>query len=398
VTCVHFGSCGGCSLQHLTYSEQLAKRTQQFERATGLPVASPMIAMPVKPDGMPWGFRQKVSFVFGSGPRGVLVMGHYARASKRIIPVRECPVHSTRGNRIAFALRDRLAHAGIAAAGGNRAGILRHLIVRTTCDDREAVAMLVVTRNDKALRAPVRAFLASADRSDGFFININDKPGPLMVGERTIKIDGASHVRENDIGPAFLVSPTAFFQTNVVAASHLVRLVTASLSSAQHVLDLFSGSGLFSVSLALQGTKVVAVEENRQAVKDADANRRLNRIPENRLRLIAARVEDALPRLARESFDAVLLDPPREGCSSVVLSAVFGRLRPSQVVYVSCNPDALARELPLIRSAGYELVTAQPVDMFPHTGHIEAVTVFSRGRVDRIKSRAAAKAGRRLQR
>ncbi|MGH9386016.1 MAG: 23S rRNA (uracil(1939)-C(5))-methyltransferase RlmD [Vicinamibacterales bacterium] len=378
MTCAHFGICGGCSLQHITYPAQLAQRTGQFERATGLSVASPMIGMPVQDDGMPWAFRQKVSFVFGSDARENLVMGHYARGSKRIIPVRECPVHSARGNRIAFALRDRLAAAGIRAAGARRAGILRHVIVRSTRDDREAIAMLVVTRNDKALRAPVRALLASADRPDGFFININDKPGSLMVGERTIKVDGVGHVRENAVGRPFLISPPAFFQTNVVAAAHLVRLVTGAVSSARRVLDLFSGSGLFGVALAMAGTQVVAVEENRQSVKDAEANRRLNRIPEDRLRLINSSVEDALPRLARESFDAVVLDPPRDGCSLAVLSEVFGRLKPRHVVYVSCNPRALARELPRIVAQGYEPVTAQPVDMFPHTEHIEAVIVFTR--------------------
>jgi 23S rRNA (uracil1939-C5)-methyltransferase len=378
VICPHFGTCGGCSLQHLTYADQLAQRTAQFEQAIRAPAVSPMIGMPVESDRMPWGFRQKVSFVFGSDARGRLVMGHYARGSRRIVPVRECPVHSPRGNRIAFALRDRLADAGIMAAGQSRSGILRHLIVRTTRDDREAVAMLVVTRNDKGLRAPVRALLGSPERPNGFFININDKPGPFMVGERTVKIDGASHVRENAVGPAFLISPTTFFQTNVVAATHLVRLVTSAVGSSRRVLDLFSGSGLFSVSLAAGGAHVVAVEENRQATKDAEANRRLNRIPEDRLRLICARVENALPRLSRESFDAVVLDPPRDGCGDAVLSAVFVRMAPRLVVYVSCNPDALARELPVIRDAGYQLVNAQPVDMFPHTDHIEAVTVFSR--------------------
>ena len=336
-----------------------------------------MIGMPVANDGMPWAFRQKVSFVFGSGPRGALVMGHYARGSKQIIPVTECPVHSARGNRIAFALRERLAKAGITAAG-QRGGMLRHLIIRTTLDDREAVAMLVVTHNDKALRSPVRSLLKSADRPDGFFININDRPGPYMVGEQTLKIDGVGHVRENQIGPAFQISPTAFFQTNVTAATELVRLVTAAAGPVRRVLDLFSGSGLFSIPLALAGAQVVAVEENRQAVKDADVNRRLNRVPEERLRLICARVEEALPRLSREPFDAVVLDPPRAGCGEAMLSALFTRLAPARLVYVSCDPEAFARELPIIKSAGYTLTSVQPVDMFPHTDHIEAVAVFDR--------------------
>jgi 23S rRNA (uracil1939-C5)-methyltransferase len=123
---------------------------------------------------------------------------------------------------------------------------------------------------------------------------------------------------------------------------------------------------------------VVAVEANRQAVKDAEANRRLNRIPEDRLRLICARVEEVLPRLGRERFDAVVLDPPRNGCGKAVLSALFAGLSPRTLVYVSCHPEALAHERPVIERAGYEPVGAQPVDMFPHTDHIEAVAVFAR--------------------
>jgi 23S rRNA (uracil1939-C5)-methyltransferase len=305
-------------------------------------------------------------------------MGHYARGSNTIVPVRECPVHSARGNRIAFAMRDRLAQAGISAAGANLRGIVRYLVVRTTRDDREAVAMLVVTRNDKALRSPIRRLLSSEDRPEGFFININNRPGPLMAGEHTIKIDGIPRVRENEAGPAFLISPAAFFQTNVAAAAQLVGLVQAAIGSARRVLDLFSGSGLFSIALARQGTQVVSVEENRQAVKDAEDNRRLNHVPEDRLRLLCSTVEAALPRLVRDSFDAVILDPPFNGCGTAVLSAVFSELAPRQVVYVSCNPDALAAELPTIARAGYELTMAQPVDMFPHTDHVEAVAIFTR--------------------
>src|SRR5215510_7628002 len=167
-------------MQHLSYAEQLAlKETVLLDRLSlalrgplrepGGPVASPLFVPTNAEDEAPWCFRQKVAFVFGSGPGGRgLVMGHYERGSHRIVPVEECPVHSARGNRIAFALRDRLARAGISAAGPSLNGLLRHLIIRTTMDDREAVAMLVVTRNDKSLRRPVRALLDSAERPDGF--------------------------------------------------------------------------------------------------------------------------------------------------------------------------------------------------------------------------------------
>jgi 23S rRNA (uracil1939-C5)-methyltransferase len=368
--CRHFGICGGCSLQHFSYSEQLSSKEaalrERLPRAVREAFASPLFV----PAGnqTPWGFRQKVAFVFaaGRGGRG-LVMGHYERGTHRVVPVEECPVHSDRGNRIAFALRDHLVRAGINAA------LLRHLIVRTTKDDREAVAMLVVTRNDKSLRRPVRALLDSKDAPEGFFININDAPGPFMVGPKTIRIEGRRHVCETVGGISYLVSPEAFFQTNVMAASALQQRVVEGLDGAQRVLDLYCGSGLFSLPLAARGTRVIGLDENRQAIHDADANLRLNRIPSGSARFISARVEEGLARVAKETWDAVILDPPRQGCPKSVLSTVFEGIAPRRAVYVSCNPDALADELPLIIRMGYRAERIEAVDMFPHTDHIETV-------------------------
>jgi 23S rRNA (uracil1939-C5)-methyltransferase len=323
---------------------------------------------------MPWHFRQKVAFVFGgeAGGRG-LVMGHYEHGSRRIVPVEECPVHSARGNRIAFALRDHLTRAGITAAGPSLTGIVRHLIIRTTEDDREAVAMLVVTRNDKSLRKPVRALLDSTERPDGFFINVNDSPGPFMVGPRTIRIDGRCHVRETLGGLSYMISPAAFFQTNARAAAVLQRIVIEGVTGAKRVLDLYCGSGLFGLPLAAAGARVVGIDENRDAVRDAQMNMRLNRIPPDRARFISGRVEEELRRAARQVWDAVILDPPRQGCPETVLSAVFETISPTRAVYVSCNPDMLAAELTAILNMGYRAQRIEAVDMFPHTDHIETV-------------------------
>ncbi len=369
--CRHFGICGGCSIQDLAYEEQIAAKEATLRKL--LSGTSPAFIPIPKEGDTPWHFRQKVAFVFGPAPGGRgLVMGHYQAGSRRIVPVEECPVHSHRGNRIAFALRDQFIRAGVSA------GLLRHLIIRTTKDDREAVAMLVVTRNDKSLRRPVRALLDSEDRPDGFFININDKPGPYMVGGETIRIAGRNQVRETVGGMSYLVSPDAFFQTNVRAAAVLQKCVTEGVGSAQRVLDLYCGSGLFGLPLAAAGARVLGIEENRQAVKDAEANVRLNRIPEGRIRFIAARVEEGLARVMREVWDAVILDPPRQGCPQPVLAGVFERLAPARAVYVSCNPEMLAAELPMIMNAGYGVEGVQAVDMFPHTDHIEAVVTLIR--------------------
>jgi 23S rRNA (uracil1939-C5)-methyltransferase len=367
--CKHFGVCGGCTLPGVPYPEQLATKRKELSRLLSMDVPA------VIPSPQESGFRSKVAFVFANG-----VMGHFALKSQRVIPIEECPVHHERGNRIAFALRDRLMRVSSITP------LLRHVIVRTRADGGEASAMLVVRANDKALRAPVKKFLASDEKPDGFFVNIHPKPGPYMVGDETLKIEGRSHVKETVGDVSYLVSPTAFFQTNVGAAEQLVKLVLeavnepkGSLPHGPRVLDLYCGSGLFSLPLAKGGASVTGIEENRQAIADAEANVRLNRIAPNQIRLIAARVEDALARAEKQPWDAVILDPPRQGCPLSVLTAVFERIRPRRVVYVSCSPDALASELPVILKTGYRVTRVQPVDMFPHTDHIETVMTFELG-------------------
>jgi len=362
--------CGGCTLPGVPYADQLAKKQKELSRLLQLDVP-PLIPSPAES-----GFRSKVAFVFAPGPKGKgVVMGHYALGSRRVIPIDECPVHHARGNRIAFRLRDHLQRANVGA-------LVRHVIVRTTEDGREASAMLVVHRNDKSLRPPVKKFLASTEKPDGFFVNIHDKPGPFMVGDETIKIEGRSHIKEMVNGVSYLVSPTAFFQTNVGVAAAIVRLVLEAIDQIDkpdglppHVLDLYCGTGLFALQLATAGARVTAIEENRQAVKDAEANLRLNRIAEGRVRFVAGKVEE----LVKGQFDGVVMDPPRQGCPPRVLSAVFDQIRPTKVVYVSCNPEALAKELPGILRTGYRVARVQAVDMFPHTNHIETVIAFERG-------------------
>jgi 23S rRNA (uracil1939-C5)-methyltransferase len=282
-----------------------------------MPEVMPMIGMRVDETGWPWRFRHKASFVFGPTRDGQsAVIGHYAARSNDVVAISECPVHADRANRLAFSLHEHLARARVSAAGPALRGILRYLIVRTTRDGREVGAMLVVTRNDKALRKPIKAFLATEEAPDGFYLNVNDRTGPLMVGRETIRLSGRSHVRETVNGFSYLLSPTAFFQTNVEAADVIVRLVTEAIPDASplKILDLYSGSGLFTVPLAARGHFVTAVEENRKAIDDADSNLRLNRISATNVRLHAQRVEDALERLGREQFDTVVLDPPRQGC------------------------------------------------------------------------------------
>ena len=381
--CQHFGECGGCDWQDQPYADQLARKQHELEtllRASlrpRAPVVAATLGMPVDDSGWPWRFRHKASFVFGDAG-GQLTIGHYAARSHRVVPIVECPVHADRANRLAFALHDHLSRARIPAAGADLRGILRHLLVRTTRDARQAVAMLVVTENHKALRAPIRKFLAGGERPTGFLLNVHDRPGPYLVGRETIRIDGHSHVREEIAGIKFLVSPTAFFQTNAVAAATLVDLVLAQAPATPplEIVDLYSGSGLFTLPLAARGHRVTAVEESDQAVEDGLENARRNGV-DDKARFLRARVEEAMSRLAKAHWDLAVIDPPRAGCPPEVLRALARDLRPAAIVYVSCNPEALATELPVLLDAGYDVRRVQPVDMFPHTTHIETVVVLS---------------------
>lgn len=388
--CQHFGLCGGCQTQDIPYAEQLARKRRAVQQllwhSAGLqrPAVEPVVGMPAGDDGMPRHFRHKASFVFApkdARGRG-LVMGHYAFRSRRVVPVEECPVQSSRANQLAFALRDHLSRAQVTAAGPRLDGVVRHVVVRTSHNDREALVMLVVTRNDKSLRRPLRAFVASDVKPDGLFVTVHDRDDPYMVGDVLLRIDGRTHIRETRLGPVFQLSPTAFFQTNPDAAAAMVEEVVRQAASAAaysgglHVLDLYAGSGLFALPLALAGHTVTAVEENRQAVQDGIANAALNKIPQARVLFVTARTEDYLKRL-RAAPDLAVLDPPRQGCARSVIQCLFTELRPRRVLYVSCNPDAFAGELPAMLDAGYTLERVQPVDMFPHTDHVELVATLA---------------------
>ena len=385
--CRHFEACGGCLWQDVPYEDQLERKRRSVQdllhRALGSrhsPIVDPTLA----PADPPWGFRTKVHFVLGAGERGRgLVMGHYRRGSQAIVPVEECPVHAEAGNRIAFAFRDALSDGRVPAVTGDlRGGVVRHVVVRVAQSSGQSLATLVVTRNDKLLRPAVRRVLAGDTAPAGLHLNVHPRPGSFLFGPDTTKLAGLSQVRERINDVDYLVSPTSFFQTNVLAAGRMVDLVLAELSGAATVLDLYGGAGLFSLPLAKRGARVTVVEESAGSVTDGDASRRVNRIAESRCRFVRARAEDVASGFYRRVLssppDAVVMDPPRQGCSRAVMSWVAHTLRPPAIAYVSCNPEALASDAGALVAAGYRVRRVQPIDMFPHTPHIEAVALFGR--------------------
>lgn len=417
-TCPHAGVCGGCAWQHLAYPEQLAWKTARvaelLAKATGGPVkVLPTLASPGGPPDLggaappagadpaaPWGVRNKVHFVAGSGARGTgaggpagPTLGHYQRGTQGLVPIEVCPIHDPRGNRLAFAARDALARQRVPGVderelarggAGPKFGAVRHVLARTSPTTGQALLTLVTTSDRvKGLREAVADLVAREEAPDGVHLNVHDGPGPLILGHgEGRKLHGRERHLEEVAGVRYLVSSGAFFQTNVRAAALLVEAVLARIpADGRPVLDLFAGCGLFTLPLARRGHRVLGVEESPSAVADAAASRRASDLEGADVRVVRERAELVVRRLlsGEQRFDdarTVVIDPPRDGCAPGLLEDVLQGLRPARVVYVSCNPDALAADAARAARVGWRVVEAQPVDMFPQTPHIETVVLL----------------------
>lgn len=389
--CRHAGECGGCSWQHVEYGEQLRLKRERVQflvnEALGKGRADVAPVVPTPGEGgegsPPWGFRNKAAFTFSEDARGRVLMGHLRRGSHHVFDVAECPVHAEAGNALARAVKSAVERARL-PCGAPPSGLVRHLVARVSRTSREVLATLVVTDPDARLSSVTHEVLRSEHAPAGWHVNVHPRSGPLLFGRETRRVAGHERLRETLGGATFLVSATSFFQTNVAAAERLLDLVVAAAGPpGTRTLDLYAGLGLFAIPLALRGHEVVAVEENPVAVEDGLASAMANGLEEGRCRFVRTKVEYAIKRLRSRVFDTVVLDPPRSGAPPGVLRAVRDQLAPSRVVCVSCDPAALARDLrelvrPHVGSTRFEVVSVTPVDMFPHTTHIEAVAVLAR--------------------
>jgi 23S rRNA (uracil1939-C5)-methyltransferase len=388
--CAHTVACGGCTWQHVAYPEQLRLKRERvqylIDTALGGGTVRVQATVPTPCEAgqdAPWHFRRKVHFAFDSSADGRVVMGHLERRSHRVVDVDDCPVHAEAGNRVAREVRRVLADQGV-ACGPPPYGQVRHLVSRVARADDEVLATLVVTRHDAVVTRVTDAVLAGRDAPAGWAVNVHPHPGPMLLGQETIEVSGEGRIEERLAGARFRISATSFFQTNLAAADALLALVLEALPRAPaRVLDLYAGVGLFAIPAALRGHDVLAIEESPVAVADGVESAALNAV-EARCRFVRSKVEYGIARLKnkRPPYDVVVLDPPRTGASPAVLRRIREELAPERVVYVSCDPESLARdlqELAVRRGAWvYRVTKVRPVDMFPHTPHVETVAVLER--------------------
>ncbi len=376
--CPVYAECGGCTWQHLSYAAQLQwkrrivvealRRVGHLEEPEGL-------VHPTLPAEPPWRYRHKMAVPFApaDAPGAGVRAGFYAARSHRVVPFESCRIQHPLLDRVLAVTRHLVDELGIPPYDERtRTGVLRHLVARVSRHRGEVLVALVTPGPGfpagPALAAGIRKAIPECV---GVVHNLNPTPGNAILGRVTRTLAGRDRLVEELDGLRFLVSAISFFQVSPAQAQTLYRVAVdqAAPGPRDTVVDLYAGVGTLSLFLARRSGAVEAIEEVGPAVADGRQNAAENHQDNLRFHLGAAEV--VLPQLVRAGLrpTVVVLDPPRRGAAPEVLAAIL-RAAPRRVVYCSCNPATLARDLGGLRGA-YRLSAVQPVDMFPQTAHVE---------------------------
>ncbi len=403
--CRHFGECGGCVWQHIDYPAQLAWKEELLRSV--LAHKLPRVRLPIRPMlGVtdPWGTRHKIHYSvveYGRGKSRRFGLGHHLSNSDKLLAVSECPVHHPAGEELARKAFLWLRERDVPVSAPHRKGAgLKSILVRTAGKSGQSHLVLVATGNPvKGLDNSFVESVLKLPGVAGVHLNVQPDATSTYVGATTKCLGGDARLIEEVGSVEFHVSPDVFFQTNATAAQQMLDVVLRfagdapsatpknlagkpprrgrAASGRDSILDLYSGVGLFSLPLAKAGFKVTAVEENPRSVADGIESVKKNRI--HNCRFVESRSQQYLKKLSRDTrFDTVILDPPRDGCPEWAIRILGRGLRPRRIINVSCNPHALAGDLAVLTQSGYRVREIQPIDMFPHTAHIESVTLLER--------------------
>ncbi len=378
--CRHFGVCGGCRFQDLAYSVQLAEKERQVRDALvriGRFAEPPLD--PIVPAASQFAYRNKHEYYFTSGEDGVDLGFHRAGRWDEVIGIAECLLTTDVGNAIRLAVRGWAREEQLDAYDQeNGSGYLRHLVVREGRNTGQALVVLVTAPGERFEAGYLVDVLRRFPEVRSIHWAINDTPAE-QTNLPTKLLWGADAIEEEILGLRFRVRPSAFLQTNTEMAERLYELAReyAGLSGEENVFDLYCGTGTIGLALAKSAGAVWGVEISEEAVACAIENAELNGI--DNARFFAGNVGQSIEELREEagSPDVVIVDPPRAGLAGKALRRT-GALGASRIVYVSCNPTTLASDLQVLRDEyGYVLERCRPVDMFPHTPHVESVSLLS---------------------
>ena len=375
--CPVYSKCGGCQLLHMEYAKQLKWKKDQVSQ-----LLRPFGSLE-KIIGMedPFHYRHKVHAVFGRDRKGNIISGTYQNGTHRIVPVDSCLLENEKADAIIGTVRRNLKSFKIKVYDEDTGyGLMRHVLVRMGY--RTGQIMVVLILSSPILPSKnnfVKALLKEHPEITTVVINVNDRRTSMVLGDRQQVIYGPGYIEDELCGMKFKISPKAFYQVNPSQAQKLYEKAVsyAGLTGRESVLDAYCGTGTIGMIAAPYAKQVIGVEMNQEAVKDAIAGAKKNKI--SNIRFFQADAGDFAVDMAqeKEKIDVVFMDPPRQGSSQAFLEAL-AKFRPDKIVYVSCNPETLARDLEFLCGGGYQMTKATAVDMFPFTDDIETVCCLKR--------------------
>lgn len=374
--CPHRKKCGGCQIQNLTYKKQLSFKQVKVIKLLGrYHRVSEIIGMQ-----NPYHYRNKVQAAFGER-KGEIISGVYQSSTHNIVPVDSCLIEDEKADEIIVTIRKLLKSFKLRAFNDvTMKGFLRHVLIKRGFSSGEIMVVLVTAVMDFPKEQKfVNALLSRHPEITTIVQNVNNKFTSLILGEESRVLYGSGYIEEDLCGFRFRISPKAFYQINPIQTEVLYNkaLEFAELTGKEKVLDAYCGTGTIGIIASPKAAKVVGVELNSDAVKDAKVNAELNGV--KNIEFFEDDAGKFMVKAARkgESFDLVIMDPPRAGASLEFLRCLC-ELASERIVYVSCNPETLARDLSFLTRKGYKVRKIQPVDMFPHTEHVETVVLLVR--------------------
>ncbi len=371
--------CGGCQIMHMDYLAQLKiKEKRVAETIKRIGKLEPIIHTTL---GMekPYEYRNKAQFPVGL-VKGKALMGFYEKGSHQIVDTPYCHIQHPINVNIVNVIKDYITRYGVSVYDEKSGkGLIRHLVTKVGYTTGEVMVVLIT--NGKSLPHQQELIDALKENVQGLksiIQNVNERNTNIIFGRETKTLYGADKIVDYIGDLKFNISAQSFFQVNPLQTKVLYdkALEYAGLRGEETVFDIYCGIGTISLFLAQKAKKVYGVEVVEEAIKDAKENAALNNL--NNTEFYAGEAEVVVPKLYEKGIkaDVVVVDPPRKGCEEIVLDTI-ANMQPERIVYVSCNPATLARDLAYLEEKGYRTVEVQPVDMFPHTAHVECVVLMT---------------------
>ena len=363
-------------MQNLPYDRQLKVKQGRVNSLLGkFGSVLPIIGMEY-----PYHYRNKCHAALGLDAKGKIISGIYQSSEHRIVPVDSCLIEDEKADGIITGIRGMMREFKITAYDERRdTGFLRHILVKRSASTGQVMVVLVATSPIFKLQKPfLKALLEKYPEITTVVLNINAEYTPVVLGKQEKVIYGLGYIEDELCGLRFRISAKSFYQINSVQTEKLYNIAVefAGLNKTETVLDAYCGTGTIGLAAASRCKSVAGVEINRDAVGDAIKNAKANGI--SNAYFTCADAGEFMLSMAeeRERCDVVFMDPPRAGSDEKFLSSLV-KMKPGRVVYISCNPETLARDLEPLTKGGYRVKKIQPVDMFPHTEHVETVVCLS---------------------